>query len=79
MSTSISDQPHAEHVEFVGDAMVVHLRDGRAISVPLRWFPRLMGAPPEQRASWRLIGQGVGLRWDELDEDISVRGLLMPE
>jgi hypothetical protein len=79
MSTSVSNQPHADRVEFVEDALAVHLRDGRRISVPVHWFPRLRDATPAQRANWRLIGQGVGLRWDDLDEDISVRGLLVPE
>lgn len=79
MSTSARNQPHADRVEFVEDALVVYLRDGRCISVPIHWFPRLRDATPAQRANWRLIGQGVGLRWDDLDEDISVRGLLVPE
>jgi hypothetical protein len=63
-------------LEFVKDAFVVHLEDGRSLSVPLEWFPRLRDATPEQRARWELIGPGFGIRWPEIDEDISVAGLL---
>ena len=52
------------------------LDDGRELSVPLAWFPRLLHATPEQRQAWELIGRGEGLHWEELDEDISVAGLL---
>jgi hypothetical protein len=76
---SVADQPYAERVEFLDDTLVVHLTDGRSISVPLEWFPRLRDASVEDRAGWRLIGRGIGIHWDRLDEDISVRGLLMPE
>ncbi len=59
------------------DAMLwVQLTDGREIGVPLEWFPRLRAATPAQRGNWRLIGQGVGIHWDDLDEDLSVAGLL---
>ncbi len=54
----------------------VQLADGREISAPLEWFPRLRSATPDQRAHWRLIGKGVGIHWDDLDEDLSVAGLL---
>lgn len=54
----------------------VDLSDGRRLSVPLAWFPRLLQATPVQRASWRFIGGGEGIHWDVLDEDLSVRGLL---
>ncbi|MCE7872407.1 DUF2442 domain-containing protein [bacterium CPR1] len=59
--------------------MVVHLTDGRTLAVPLEWFPRLRDASPEQRAAWRLVGQGIGIHWEELDEDLSTRGLLAPQ
>lgn len=59
--------------------MVVALSDGRNVSVPLAWFPRLLGASPKQRAHWQLIGAGLGIHWRELDEDISVSSLLRPE
>jgi hypothetical protein len=53
--------------------------DGRTLSVPLVWFPRLLDATAEQRANWRLTGQGEGIHWEDLDEDLSVAGLLRGE
>lgn len=78
MSTSHVSAPAARavHVNFTEDALVVRLRDGRVLSVPLAWFPRLRDAPTEHRSNWQLIGDGIGLHWPELDEDISVAGLL---
>lgn len=61
------------------DALEVTLSDGRMVSAPLEWFPRLRDATPVQRENWRLIGPGIGLHWDEIDEDISVRSLLAVE
>jgi hypothetical protein len=66
-------------VEFVDEMLVVHLEDGREIRVPAEWFPRLRNASDEHRSKWRLVGHGVGVHWPDLDEDISVRGLLLPE
>ncbi len=72
-------------VEFNCDAMDVtideymlrvRLADGREIAAPLDWYPRLRDATPEQLARWEIIGNGYGIHWEELDEDISVRGLL---
>jgi hypothetical protein len=63
-------------VRFEGDHLYGSLEDGREIGVPLAWFPRLAAATPEQRAHWQLIGRGIGLHWPELDEDLSVAGLL---
>ena len=54
----------------------VTLADGREISAPLEWFPRLRDATPAQRARWRLIGRGEGIHWEDLDEDVSVNALL---
>jgi hypothetical protein len=54
----------------------VDLADGRTIAAPLEWFPKLREARAEQRDNWRLIGKGVGIHWEDLDEDISVAGLL---
>ena len=54
----------------------VRLCDGREINVPIEWFPRLRDATPAQRQNWRLIGRGVGIHWEDIDEDISVAGLL---
>jgi len=58
------------------DYLEVALIDGRTIRVPLRWFPRLAAASQAQRRRWRLIGHGIGIRWDDVDEDISVQQLL---
>lgn len=66
----------ATNVRFDTDTMSVTLVDGRVISVPLVWFSRLMDATPDQRNDWRLIGRGVGIHWESLDEDISIAGLL---
>jgi hypothetical protein len=63
-------------VDFVPDAFVVHLEDGRSLTVPIEWFPRLRDATAEQRSRWRLIGPGTGIHWPDLDEDISIAGLL---
>lgn len=76
MSISVVHEPHATRVEFTADSLVVHLDDGRVISAPLEWFPRLRAAAVEARSQWRLIGRGVGIHWESLDEDVSVRGLL---
>lgn len=72
----MTDQPRAQHVEVNGDELRVDLVDGRTVIVPLSWFPRLRDATPEQRSHWRLIGQGLGIHWDDVDEDLSVKGLL---
>lgn len=74
---AISTLSHlATDVHFDGDRMYIHLGDEREIGVPLTWFPRLLNASPAQRADWRLIGRGVGIHWEEVDEDISVPHLL---
>lgn len=63
-------------VRFNDDAMMVRLSDGREISVPLEWFPRLRDATPAQRNNWRFIAKGIGMHWEEIDEDIAVSTLL---
>ena len=68
--------PTAENVTVTDDTLSVDLSDGRTISVPLVWFPRLVHATPEERDNWRLIGRGHGIHWEDIDEDISVEGLL---
>ncbi len=68
--------PSAENVTVTEDSLSVDLSDGRTISVPLAWFPRLVHAAPEERNNWRLIGKGHGIHWEDIDEDISVEGLL---
>ena len=77
MSTLIS-KPVADAVDvtFTDDELVVTLADGRSVSAPLEWFPRLLRATPAQRTNWSLIGRGVGIHWEDVDEDISVRSLL---
>ena len=68
--------PLAVDVRFGKDALHVRLLDGREISAPLEWFPRLRDATNAQRKKWRLIGRGIGIHWSEIDEDISVESLL---
>jgi hypothetical protein len=66
----------AQDIRFTDTALVVALSDGRQVSVPLEWFPRLRDATPTQRQNWRLIAKGVGVHWEDIDEDISVASLL---
>ena len=66
----------ALNVEFVDASIRLTLTDGREISAPLAWFPRLRDASDAQRANWRLIGRGEGVHWPDLDEDVSVNALL---
>ena len=66
----------ASAVVVAEDTLTVELSDGRSISVPIAWYPRLMHGSDEERGHWRLIGQGGGLHWPDLDEDISVKNLL---
>jgi hypothetical protein len=68
--------PYAMEIKVTGDTLTVDLSDGRTISVPLGWFPRLEHANPKERSNWRLIGKGQGIHWEDIDEDISVEGLL---
>lgn len=68
--------PNAIAVTVTEDTLCVDLSDGRTISVPLAWFPRLVHATKEERKNWRLIGKGEGIHWEDIDEDISVEGLL---
>jgi len=75
MSTLMSD-PVAKGVTFKQDSMWVQLADGRVLGVPLEYFPRLSDATPAQRKKYRISASGKGLHWEELDEDISVKGLL---
>lgn len=71
--------PRAVEVAVDGDTLTVDLVDGRRIMVPLAWFPRLLHATAAQRKNCRLIGDGQGVHWPGLDEDLSVRGLLMAD
>lgn len=69
-------QALASDVQATDDEIIVTLVDGRRIAAPIVWFPRLLHASPEVRANWRLIGDGIGIHWPDVDEDISVSGLL---
>ena len=68
--------PYAEDVTVTQEDLNVDLSDGRTISVPVAWFPRLLYSTQKERDNWRLIGRGHGIHWEEIDEDISVEGLL---
>ena len=71
-----SSSANARRIRFARRALIVELTDGRSLSVPLSWYPRLARGTAAERAKWRLIGRGVGIRWPALDEDISVVDLL---
>ena len=66
----------ADSVSVTEDTLTVHLADGRTLSVPLAWYPRLLHGSSKERNRWRLIGRGEGIHWPDLDEDISVENLL---
>jgi len=68
--------PLAQQVTVTDETLVVELVDGRTLSVPLAWYPRLVHGTPAERTHWRLIGRGEGIHWPDLDEDISVENLL---
>jgi Protein of unknown function (DUF2442) len=68
--------PHATNVVVTDDTLTVDLSDGRTISVPLAWYPRLVHGADAERKKWRMIGRGEGIHWPDLDEDISVEGLI---
>lgn len=78
MSTSTTEigVPIATVVSVTDEFLRVELTDGRTLSIPLSWFPRLAHGSVEERNHWRLIGSGEGIHWPELDEDVSVAGLL---
>lgn len=78
MNTSTTEIriPRALRVTFTEDAITVDLADGRTVSAPLAWYPRLSRGAPEERDKWRLIGGGEGIHWPDLDEDVSVSDLL---
>jgi hypothetical protein len=76
MSTAVSVESRIHHVEVTDETITAHLVDGRMISVPLAWSWRLSEATPAQRANWRLIGDGHGIHWPDVDEDLSADGML---
>ncbi|MGH2552382.1 MAG: DUF2442 domain-containing protein [Chitinophagaceae bacterium] len=73
---TINKSNKAFDVSFNESKMILFIEDGREIAFPLEWFPKLKTATPEQLKKWRLIGEGEGIHWEELDEDISVEKLL---
>jgi hypothetical protein len=73
--TLAADEP-ATDVKFTKDTLSVGLRDGRTITVPLAWYPRLLNATAAQRKNWQIAGGGYGIHWPEVDEDLSTEGLL---
>ncbi|MBI3455081.1 MAG: DUF2442 domain-containing protein [Candidatus Rokubacteria bacterium] len=76
MNTVASTEPRIQDVRVTEDEIIAHLEDGRVISVPLAWSWRLSEATPKQRTHFRLIGSGQGVHWPDVDEDISVEGML---
>jgi hypothetical protein len=77
MSTSIDRLPVAAvRVEVTDETLAVDLSDGRTISVPISWYPRLTRATVQERQAWKLIGAGAGIHWESIDEDISVEALI---
>ena len=76
MSISTVESVRASELKITDDELIVALVDGRKLSVPLAWFPRLSQATEEQRQKWRFVGRGHGIHWPEVDEDISIASLL---
>lgn len=76
MSTAVSVENRIDHMVVTDESITAHLVDGRVISVPLAWSWRLSDATPAQRTNWRLIGDGHGVHWPDIDEDLSADGLL---
>jgi hypothetical protein len=76
ISTVEMEVPNADRVSISDDALSIELSDGRGLSVPLSWFPRLVHATVAERTNCRLIGRGQGIHWPDLDEDVSAEGLL---
>ena len=72
----LEDDPAAETVLFQSDSLIVRLADGRSISVPLTWYPRLLHGTEAERQNWQLLGDGYAIEWPDLDEHIGVEGLL---
>jgi hypothetical protein len=74
---SASQRPTAQHVEVTDNELVITLTDGRCIAGPLAWYPRLLHGTPTERNHWKLIARGEGIHWPDLDEDLSVEGVVM--
>lgn len=77
MSTLILEQePLASSLDVTPNALIVELSDGRTLSVPLEWYPRLLHGTDEERRNWQLLGEGYAIEWPDLDEHIGIEGLL---
>jgi hypothetical protein len=74
--STLTAEAKAQNVIVTDDTLAVDLNDGRTISVPLAWYPRLLNGTPEEQSNWRFIGDKEGIHWPDLDEDISVENLL---
>ncbi len=79
MNTLMTSTPNAVDLWFKNDKLFLLLEDGRELGVPIDWFPKLRDATKIQLENWRLIGGGDGIHWEELDEDISIEGLLITQ
>ena len=77
LTIELLEIPQIQSVTITEDTLSADLSDGRTISVPLAWYPRLLHGSVEERSQWRLIGNGEGIHWAELDEDISIKNLIL--
>jgi hypothetical protein len=77
LKTEVVQVASAQNITITEDTLTVELDDGRMIAVPLAWYPRLVHGTPEERNNWQLIGDGEGIHWPDLDEDISVENLVL--
>jgi hypothetical protein len=73
---ALTADERVKDVRVTEDSLCVDLMDGRTITVPLAWYPRLLNGTPEQRSNWQICGAGYGIHWPEIDEDLSTEGLL---
>jgi hypothetical protein len=73
---TLETEPMMNQVTFSDERLIVDLVDGRSLSVPLSWYPRLMHGSPEERQNWQLLGDGYAIEWEDLDEHIGIEGLL---
>ena len=77
LGTELIELPKAQGVIITDDTLSVDLSDGRTVSVPLAWYPRLLHGSANERNNWRLIGGGQGIHWSDLDEDVSIKNLIL--
>jgi hypothetical protein len=77
LTIDLIDLPIIQTIEITDDSLSVDLSDGRTITVPLAWYLRLLNGSPEECQTWRLIGNGTGIHWPQLDEDISLKNIIL--